>query len=892
MQKPPRGKQGPEDANEIAVRVAEQATGEAPQAAAPEPTSKQIRARAGGTEGGPARAAELSSGGVVESNLSTGYVFDAITGQPVRATPEEVEAVQVFAHRLVDDYGYPTTRIQTHPQFRVRKRPSDEQRSYPVDIAVFAGDARSEANLFMVVECKKKKRKDGEAQLKLYMDMSPAVLGVWFNGQSHLYLRKVLHPDGTRTYHELPNIPRYGQRIEDIGLFRRRELQTPSNLRAVFKDLRYHLAGNLTGITRDETLAQEIINLLFCKIYDEVHTGVDEVVTFRSGVGEEADGVLRRVQGLFDRVRSEYDDVFSPDEAIRLDAESVNYVVGELQNYSLTDADRDAVGDAFEVFIGPALRGPEGQFFTPRNLIQTMVQIVDPEPGEMIIDPACGSGGFLIAALEHVWRKIERRGAELGWSAVAVEREKLKVARKHFRGIEKDSFLAKVTKAYMAIVGDGRGGVFCENSLEPPVEWAAQAQQSVPLGTFDVVLTNPPFGARIPVRGSDLLGQYELGHKWAPRTGKGSFVVKSALKEVEAPQILFIERCLQLLKPGGRMAIVLPEGIFGNRGTGYILDVIRAHGRILAIIDCTRRLFQPSTDTKTNVLIFQRYAAGEPARSKPIFFSVVKSCGHNKRGTPTYLADGTPDDEFPKVAPLYATRESAAPSHLGFNVQPEVLQPYYLVPRYYDPEVQQTLDALKGSGRFSLMSIGELQRARLLCVLKAGHEIGSDAYGSGDIPFIRTSDIANFEITWDPTFAVGEDVYARYAAKQGLRTGDILFVNDGRYRIGNVAILTKHDTRILIQSHFRVLRVLQSGALDPFMLLYLLKHPAVRLQVQAKTFIQSTIATISNRLLEVVLPIPNAPSPIHERVESLRSIITERARLRLEAKMLDIYEED
>jgi type I restriction enzyme M protein len=174
--------------------------------------------------------------------LKAGYIIDYISGQPVKATPEEIDAVQVFARRLVEDYGYPKEHIQTRPQYRVRKHPSDEKRSYPVDIAVFRSSKKIENNLFMVVECKKKTRKDGVAQLKLYLDMSPAEVGVWFNGNEHEYLHKVHHKDGSRTYESLPNIPRFGQRIEDIGLFKRKDLKKPSNLNSVprWYDDRYH----------------------------------------------------------------------------------------------------------------------------------------------------------------------------------------------------------------------------------------------------------------------------------------------------------------------------------------------------------------------------------------------------------------------------------------------------------------------------------------------------------------------------------------------------------------------------------------------------------------------------------------------------------------------------
>jgi type I restriction enzyme M protein len=197
---------------------------------------------------------------VVEAEA--GYIFDYISGRRVKATPEEVDAVQVFSRRLVEDFDYPKEYVQTRPQMRVRRRPSDNRRSFPVDIAVFRSAERIESNLWLIVECKKKNRKDGLEQLQLYLDMCPADIGVWFNGNEHVYLQKILHPDGQRTWKFLPNLPRFGQRIEDVGLYRRRDLRPPSNLRAVFRDLRNHLAGMTTGVTRDEPLAREIINIL------------------------------------------------------------------------------------------------------------------------------------------------------------------------------------------------------------------------------------------------------------------------------------------------------------------------------------------------------------------------------------------------------------------------------------------------------------------------------------------------------------------------------------------------------------------------------------------------------------------------------------------------------
>jgi len=590
-----------------------------------------------------------------------GRIEDYISGQWVRKTPEEIDAVQVISRRLVEDYDYNKSQIQTHPQCRVRKRPSDEEKSYPVDIAVFKSERHVEEELFMIVECKEQEKKKGVGQLRTYLDMCPAEIGVWFNGKDHVYLRKIYHKDGRRTYQELPNIPRKGQRVEDIGLFKRKDLKPPSDLKAVFRDIRNHLAGNVTGITRDEALAQQIINILFCKIYDEINTDPDDVVTFRTGVDEPSGDVKKRILALFEeKVQGDYSDVFDPHDAITIDANSLVYVIGELQNYCITEASRDAVGDAFEIFIGPALRGPEGQFFTPRNVVRMMMDILNPLPGEMILDPACGSGGFLIIALEHVWKKIEAQAKDGGWNDILLDRKKRTVASKCFRGIDKDSFLAKVTKAYMAIIGDGRGGVFCDNSLLKPEEWHHNTREAIKLNAFDVVLTNPPFGTKIPIKGEHILSQYDLGFKWKKDKKTGRVEKTSTLHEDQPPQILFLERCLQFLKPGGRLGMVLPEAVFGMPTYEYVVTFLRDKTKILGIVSMPEALFKTSgkggTHTKVCIVFIENTKPKE-GEEYDIFMADAKWCGHDSRGNPTMRKNAAGElvllDDVPKIAVRY-----------------------------------------------------------------------------------------------------------------------------------------------------------------------------------------------------------------------------------------------
>jgi type I restriction enzyme M protein len=822
-----------------------------------------------------------------------GYLQDYISGQKIRATPEEIDAVQVMAQRLVEDYDYDKKQIQTRPQFRVRSRPSDDERSFPVDIAVFRTTKRIEEELFLIVECKKKQRKEGIAQLKLYLDMSPAEIGVWFNGEEHVYLHKILHKNGSRTFEELPNIPRRGEKIADIGLYRRKDLKRPSNLKATFRDIRNHLAGNTTGITRDEALAQEIINLLFCKIYDELNTGQEEMVSFRSGVTDTAREVKSRIIALFDtRVKSEYSDVFSRKDTINLDAASIAYVVGELQPYCITAADRDAVGDAFEVFIGPALRGSEGQFFTPRNVVRMVIDMLNPEPEEMVIDPACGSGGFLIMALEHVWSKIERTGAKKGWSAVQIDRKKREIASRCFRGLDKDSFLAKVTKAYMAIIGDGRGGVFCENSLLPPSEWQPAAQEKVKLRSFHVVLTNPPFGTKIPVKGQSVLSQYDLGHKWKRDKETRALEKTESLHEDQPPQILFLERCLQLLRNGGRMGIVLPESILGNPSYEYVISFIRSKTTIRGIVTMPEPLFKTSgkggTHCKVAVLLLEK----KTAQNNTMFMADTKWCGHDSRGNPTYRRNKQGErvllDDVQVIAGRYAAlrKEPTQPQdHLGYLLPSSAVTNNILVPKYYNPEIDRELKGMSNTHDFT--SLAQLVRDGAVSI-STGVEIGKMAYGTGTIPFIRTSDLSNWEIKADFKHGVSQEIYEEAKDRADVLPGDILMVRDGTYLIGTTAFVTEEDVPMLFQSHLYRLRVKQPELINPYLLLITLNTPIVRAQIRAKQFTQDIIDTLGQRVLELVLPVPRDAELRRTLAEEAHEIINARMKLRRQARRLPL----
>jgi type I restriction enzyme M protein len=648
------------------------------------------------------------------------------------------------------------------------------------------------------------------------------------------------------------------------------------NLKIVFRDVRDYFAGNVTGITRDEKIAQNIMRLLFCKIFDEKSKTAKQLVDFANRPKETLDEFANRIHTLFHNVKNKYSDIFDADENIEISPADLSIIVQKIENYSLLDAKRDVIADAFEELIGTSFRGGEGQFFTPRNVVQMMIDVLQPRCGERIIDPACGSGGFLAHILQHL----------------------LANGHEHYlAGIDKDLFLSKLAKIYLTLIGENNYHIFCENSLELPSRWDMATQNYVQLGTFDLILTNPPFGAKIPVVGKELLRQYELGHIWTKN--KEQWYLTAAVHDKQPPQILFIERIIQLLKDGGRAGIVLPEGVFGNPSDRYIWEYICKYASVIGVVSLSQETFQPSTHTKTSVVFLEKKTHN---RSK-IFFAIANKIGHNKNGKEVYkmTSDGEYiyssnnekiiDDDTMDIAQAfrcYLDGKLMDESHLGFIVpQDEIVENIY-VPESYKPEVKEKINRIKHSTDYKLVQFGELVKQDII-QMKRGNEIGSQYYGTGTIPFIRTTDIVNWEIKMDTVKAVSEEVYLRYQKQQDIQENDIFFVNDGTFLIGRCSMVTKHDIRAVFQSHLRKIRVIDTDRVNPFYLFYLLNTKLFQQQVEMKTFTQATLSTLGNRILEMYLPFHTSKQKIDEITQDIKQIIELKSAVRKRA--LQITEE-
>lgn len=605
-----------------------------------------------------------------------------------------------------------------------------------------------------------------------------------------------------------------------------------------FKELYYYLYSNSSS-SRSERILADLSKLILLSIGGDGDAIAMARERFLGGAGS-ANSILLPALAI------KYPDATVADDTFSLGDEAVAHCLRTLSEINLSDSPSHTFGDAFQALMGPRLRGDKGQFFTPRSVVRAMVDIANPSNDAKVIDPACGTGGFLSAVLDF-------------WAARSLTGKAI--------GIEKDSDLALLASALSTVhAASGEVSVKCANSLSIP----GLEKIGIALGSFDMVLTNPPFGAKIGITDHTILKEYELGHVWdKPIKGKG-WTKGALVRSSQDPQVLFVELCVRLLREGGKLGIVLPEGMFGNTGSGYVWDYLRHNGTIDALIDCPRTTFQPGTDTKTNILFFTKGTAATLREECKI--AVAYTCGHDKRGRSVKANGDLVEDDFAKIARQW----NAKPDECHVWSAAEITDRYYLVPRYYDKRLAD--DVEKDAARLNspVVSLSELINSGQISIRK-GHEVGSEAYGTGDIPFIRTSDIHNFEVSHDPTNCVSEDIYDRFRSQQRLKSGDILMVVDGRYKIGRCAILHDWTTMAVIQSHLRIISTSISSKFSPMALLYSLSLPSVQREIRRLVFIQSTLGSLGSRINEIRLPDPRHSKAWGECVERFSEAIITRS---------------
>ena len=616
------------------------------------------------------------------------------------------------------------------------------------------------------------------------------------------------------------------------------------------------MAGRFVGATRDETFLEEVVKCLFCKLYVET----SGVALEESDTGD-AESLAQFYRRIFGQVCTDFPEIYQANDELLLDPEILQEVIRSL-DFSLQDAKSDPIGDAFEVFAGSESKARSGQFFTPRNATDLLVNMVDPKAGESIIDPACGAGGFLASVTRH----FRLQGLPVNDAAEAAG---------SLYGVEKDGYLAKLGRVHVSLLSGGHPRVVCGDSLALTTEEGGDLEEVIPAAGYDVVLTNPPFGVNIVAASPEVLRGFDLARRW--RVSNGRLQPTTEVRSKVPPQVLFVERCLSLLREGGRLGMVMPESMLSNKSYRYVVEFLRSRGSIGAVVGMPESLFKTSgkggTHTKTCLMVFTK-GSGQETVSR-LFMAEAQWCGKDSR------AREIPHDELPEIGERFAAFQLGRlveASPLGFEVEESDIDDNVLCPRYYDPEIDAELDRL--SRTHQLLRFGSLVEAGYLSV-RTGDEVGKLAYGMGEIPFVRTSDLSNWEIKIDPKHRLDRKLYESLRDGQDVQANDILMVKDGTYLIGTCGIVTDYDLEIVYQSHLYKIRTHENPhGLNPFLLLAVLNSDIVKRQIRAKQFTQDIIDSLGERINELVLPVPLCTEQRQKITDMVSQAISERVEAR------------
>ncbi|NCO54881.1 MAG: N-6 DNA methylase [Bacteroidetes bacterium] len=621
------------------------------------------------------------------------------------------------------------------------------------------------------------------------------------------------------------------------------QLTKEGNLLKKFEEIHDYIYAN-DGLSPQQTL-EEFVKILFIKIFDEnvnskqFTVSTEEWNILKSGKINQA--LTERISNLFELTKQAYTDIFDSDDRIKLTAIALGFTVNKLQSISLLNSSQDAKGLAFQKFLSHHEKDSSGQFFTPEPVIDFCVEMMQPKPDEIIIDPACGSGGFLMSALKY----LQKSNLELNTA---------KSISKQLYGLDINKSIARIAKMKLLLESNGKTNVICTNSLEDLDSLKLSVSQK---DGFDIVLTNPPFGAKIT--NTSILSKFDLGYKWS-NYDKGFHKTKSVYSNQNA-EILFIERCIQLLKEGGRMAIVLPNGNFENPSLEYLRYYIKLKAKILAIVNLPQETFIPfGTGVKTSLLFLEK---DSPNKNKQylVFFGRVTKLGYqgNKNGTPLYQKDkygqilkdstGQPllEEDFNAIVEAYKEFQNGnfIESDNAFSINYNELNGRFDFD-FYSPENRKmfsNLDNVKTARLGDICDIVKIKSKKL-----------KDQ--NSTIEYVELSDINtySYEIINSTTYQVHE---LPSRASYELQEGDIITAIAGN-SIGTrkhaTALVTKDFEGNICTNGFRVLR---NFKIDSYYLLYFLKSEVFLKQM----FMYRTGAAIpnvsDNDLSNIIIHLPN-----------------------------------
>lgn len=553
-------------------------------------------------------------------------VFDE-TG---KSNPEEIIR-QLWVYKLLNVYEYKIDEIELEKSVHF----GIEINAKAADIVVYTDNTKQTPKI--IIEVKKPKRKDGIEQLKSYLNAQGSPVGVWSNGSDSIIL---FRPYPANFDDTLVDIPKRGQEPKDVLEAKKSliHLKKSFNFKKIIKDLEELV---LADSGKDEF--NEIFKLIFAKIWDEKaaqEQRANQEVHFSKALDPEI--TYERINSLFHKACEEWPGIFKEGEDIELTKKHLQICIGPIEGVRLMGSNLRIMDDAFEYLLPTEAKKKKGQFFTPRHVIEMCVRMLNPKMNEYVLDPSCGSAGFLLHTMQWCYPASDNDSREL---------RKHRYAGKYLWGIDFEERAAKTSRALMLIAGDGHTNIFGPDvsSLDPKTWYETQSGQKLlsrlieakliakPISKqdepnvlrdddlawkyfdelkFDVILANPPFAGEM--KDKKMLAQYDLAKPALKRAND-----KAAKEERD---VLFIERILKFLKPGGRAAIVLPQGKFNNASLAFIREWLLRKARLVAVVGLHPNTFRPHTGTKTSVLFVKKYTEAELEKIDNIKQEVAEAC--------------------------------------------------------------------------------------------------------------------------------------------------------------------------------------------------------------------------------------------------------------------------
>jgi type I restriction enzyme M protein len=624
---------------------------------------------------------EADDAGNEDVLVSEGTITDYITGREVKDSPKE-RVRQRIERALFHEYGFSIDSMES--DFPIPVEVSGKRRRKRVEIAIFDYDQEhSLENLRRVAVCRPEpksgkksvtKLRDhqqaakGLEELKEFMTAVPTCqYGLWTNSLDMFFLRKEITRFDTlfepRADWPLADESQGSRSVVSDARLRRAD---PEMLRMAFRRCHNFIHGN-EGMPKDAAFWQ-FLYLIFAKMHDERSEGMTRrfyVHPTEPFTTEGGRAIRARIEPLFEEVKQKYglasdNPIFRGDEEITLSDRALGFLVAELARYDFARTDIDAKGVVYQELVGTNLRGDRGQYFTPRGAISLMVEMLDPQEDDRVLDPACGTGGFLRETLKHLLEHQEEGNAgdpDSTQDLLAHQARLARFAQNNLFGADFDPFLVRASSMNLLMVANTTGNVFYMDSLAFPqghLPGVEPASKKIRLGTIDVLMTNPPFGSDIPITDPQLLDAYKDGvaRSWR-RKEDGSWIPGEGRLNTVAPEILFIQRSVEWLREGGRMGIVLPDGILGNPGDEPIRRWILEHCWVLASVDLPVETFivEANVNILTSLLFLKQKTRQERIAERfngpvdyPVFMAVAEKVGVDRRGNTLYKR--SPDGEI------------------------------------------------------------------------------------------------------------------------------------------------------------------------------------------------------------------------------------------------------